>query len=863
MIERMPAEPLKDVERIFERAASLPPEERRAYLDEACAGNASLRDEVESLLAADDEAGEFLEEPALPGLELPRPELPPAIERAGPYRILRRIGEGGMSEVFLAVRDEDEYKKSVALKLIRSDLDREDMLRRFRTERQILAGLDHPNIAKLLDGGTTDEGLPYFVMDYIEGVPLDEHCDAQRLSVNQRIDLFREVCSAVQYSHQNLIVHRDLKAGNILVTADGVPKLLDFGIAKLLKPDQFAQDVERTQVWMRPMTPRYASPEQVQGKTVTTASDVYSLGVLLYKLLTGHLPYRLEGRPPTELGKLVVEQAPERPSTSITRIEPETSPDASATPEAVSAARATQPQQLRRQLAGDLDNIVLMAIRKEPTRRYASVEQLSEDLLRYQKGLPVVARKDTLGYRTSKFLRRNWAAVAVAAAFVVLLIGFAASLVVKNATIARERDQARLERDRAEQVVGFMEKIFEVPDPLEGGGQNITAREILDRGAARVTDELRDRPEVQATLMAAIGNVYKNLGLFDQAKPLLQEALETRREVLGSDHLDVAENLQHFGILLREKGELDEAEALLSESLDIRRRQLGEEAPEVVESLNHLGMTYRGKGELERAEGLYREALAVEDVVGDHREMMRRRVLGSKHPHVAQAMSNLGATLGMQGRYDDALPYLQGALDLYREILDPDHPALIEGLNNLAKLRQRMGDPEAAEPLYREALAIERARLGDGNPKVAHISANLAELMRSRGDTDEAEALLRDGLTIRTEALGESHADTGGSWVALGSLLTEAGSPTEAEPMLRKGLDILTGALGTEHWRVAEATSLLGECLTALGRYDQAEPLLLRGLDGLTATRGESHMKTREARERLDANLAASRAPRS
>jgi serine/threonine protein kinase len=435
----MPDDRMKKIEKIFDGALQRSAAERAAFLDRACGDDDNLRREVEGLLAADSRAGEFLEQPiAEHGIELRPQGSAPGGELVGAYRLLRRIGEGGMSEVYLAVRADDEYQKRVALKIIRQDLDREDMLRRFRTERQILAGLDHPNIAKLLDGGTTEGGLPYFVMDYIEGVPVDQYCDRGKLTLRERLELFRSVCSAVQYAHQNLVVHRDIKASNILVTSDGVPKLLDFGIAKLVKPDQFAQQAEYTATWLRPMTPRYASPEQVQGKLVTTASDVYSLGVLLYHLLTGHFPYRLEGRPPTELARLVVEEQPEKPSTAITRVEtdPRARTREPVSADVVSKARRTQPPQLRRQLAGDLDNIVLMALRKEPQRRYASVEQFAEDTRRYLRGLPVLARQDTLGYRTSKFLRRNWLGVAVATGFVLLLVGFALTMVVQANRIA-------------------------------------------------------------------------------------------------------------------------------------------------------------------------------------------------------------------------------------------------------------------------------------------------------------------------------------------------------------------------------------------------------------------------------------------
>ncbi len=400
------------IEELFQQATELPTDLRPSFIQRAAGHDPDLRQQLESLLSAHEKSGDFLEDPAVPGgigQALGRSEEAPSRGRIGPYKLLRRIGEGGMSQVHLAVRDDDQYQQLVALKIIRRGMDTQDLLSRFRRERQILAGLDHPNIAKLLDGGSTEDGLPYFVMDHIEGVPIDEYCDRGRLSVDERLRLFLQVCTAVVYAHQNLVVHRDLKARNILVTSDGTPKLLDFGIAKLLRPEQFPVPVEVTAANMRPMTPYYASPEQVQGKPITTASDVYSLAVLLYRLLTGHFPYRFEKWTPREVERLVLEQEPESPSAAVGRVESFPAPggqgEQSITPQDVSRARRANPQQLRRKLAGDLDKIRLMALRKEPQRRYASVAQFAEDLRRYLAGEPVVAHRGTLRYRAAKFLR--------------------------------------------------------------------------------------------------------------------------------------------------------------------------------------------------------------------------------------------------------------------------------------------------------------------------------------------------------------------------------------------------------------------------------------------------------------------------
>jgi len=874
----------KRAEELFGQALDLPASEREAFLDQECSGDDVLRREVESLLTADGSAGDgFMKRPRdLSEVETPDRDASPIGDRVERYRVLRKIGEGGMSEVYLAVRADDAYQKRVALKIIRHGLDREDILRRFRTERQILAGLDHPNIAKLLDGGTTDDGLPYFVMDYIDGMPIDEYCDRSRLNVQERLELFRTVCSAVQYAHQNLVVHRDIKASNILVDSDGTPKLLDFGIAKLLKPDQFAEQVEYTATWMRPMTPRYASPEQIEGKPVTTATDVYSLGVLLYKLLTGHLPYDLDGRPPTELARLVVEHEPERPSVSATRPLTDLRTQTETDPDHLARARRMNPEQLRRRLSGDLDNIMLVALRKEPQRRYGSVERFSEDIRRHLDGLTVEARKDTVGYRTAKFLRRNRLAVGAVAAFVVLLVGFSVAMAVLANRVAHERDQARQQRDRAEQVVEFMTDIFELSDPFaEGEQRDVTAREILDGGAERVTRELDGQPLVQATMLDAIGSVFRNLGYYDRAEPLLRRALETRRELLGPEHPAVAESLTHLGSVLSLKGEIEGAEPLLQRAVELRRSTLGDDHPDLAESLFELGRLRRNTGELEAAEELYREAIRiVEATTGDEAELtslithlgvvlgeqgdiagtesmyreileMRRRRFGDDHALVGETLSDLGAILGMQGKYDEAEPLLREALAVHRRNLEPGHPTVVEGLNNLAQLCRVTRRYDESELLFQEALDGCRAQLGEENPKCATVMANLALVLQAKGDYSRAEQMARDALSIRRKTFGEAHLDTGVSLRMLGNIVLDAGRSEEAEPLLRQSVKVLDAALPEGHWSPADARSVLGECLVAEHRFEEAEPLLLNGYEALVAARGPDHPRSRKALERV------------
>ncbi len=543
----MTPERWQQIQTLAEAALEIDTDARSDFLDQACDGDEALRREVEALLGSLDRVESFLETPALgdfarfraaagsgePTTVARDSEWRPAEsgpgQHVGPYRILHEIGHGGMGTVYAAARD-DPFEHRVAIKLIRPGMDSGSVAQRFRSERQILANLDHPNIARLLDGGTADDGRPYFVMELIEGERIDRYCDRERLPIRRRLDIFREVCAAVDYAHRNLVVHRDIKPSNILITRRGVPKLLDFGIAKLLDDTDFPYTVEATRTGLRPMTPPYASPEQLLGQAITTASDVYSLGVLLYMLLTGRLPYALAEPSPQEMQRALAEGQLPRPSTAVNRPE---GPD-ELSPDAVSRRRGTHPHQLRRRLAGDLDNIVLTALRREPERRYGSVALLAEDLRRHLEGLPVSARRDTFGYRAGKFLRRNKLAASIAGTSAALVLGFATTMAVQARQLARQRDRAKAERDkadrerdkahrerdRAEKVSTFLTDLFALADP-EAGGNTVTAREILDRGLDRI-QELEDQPEAQVGLMSALGRIYRKLRLQEQATPLLE-----------------------------------------------------------------------------------------------------------------------------------------------------------------------------------------------------------------------------------------------------------------------------------------------------------------------------------------------------
>ena len=664
----------QQVKQVFQAVAEVAPAERSSLLTEACAGDAALRREVEALLRADEQAADFIEESAyeVAAKALAEEEAESAAGRqVGPYKLVRALGRGGMGAVYLAERDDAEYRKRVALKLIKRGMDTEAVLRRFRHERQILAQLEHPHIARLLDGGTTADGLPYFVMEYVEGQPITEYAEAHKLSVTERLKLFRAVCAAVAYAHQNLVIHRDLKPSNILVTTEGVPKLLDFGIAKLLHIDPASQTEALTATELRVMTPEYASPEQVRGEAVTTLSDVYSLGIVLYELLTGQRPYRFPSRRPDEMARIICEQEPYKPSTAVNDI-PESprseGEDSTTRPLArVSAPGGGDRGRLRRRLRGDLDNIVLMALRKETARRYASVEQLAEDLRRHMEGLPVKARRATFAYCAAKFTRRHRVSL-VAAALVAL------ALVVGIIATSWQARVARRERARAESHFNDVRQlansfIFEVNDELERGVTR--ARELLVRRAVEYLDSLTEESE-DASLLHELALAYRkvgdvqsqlhrpNVGDSSGARASYQKSvaiLEQLHAAAPDDApvaLDLATGQHRLGDIMDKLGDTTAALAHHRHALAIVE-SIAERAPddaaaraELSRSLLQLGRSFLKSGDLAGAQANFQRAQELQEALlaENPTDMNQQRRLMSIYHSSGYARSLLGDWAG-------------------------------------------------------------------------------------------------------------------------------------------------------------------------------------------------------------------------
>ncbi|MDX1546008.1 MAG: serine/threonine-protein kinase, partial [Rhodothermales bacterium] len=688
----------QDVEALFAEALRRSPDGRSALLHEIAGRDPALADEVASLLAAHDGADGFFDGlaggflvPLAARLAGSAPSVP---ERVGPYRVLGEVGRGGMSVVYRAGRADGQFEQEVALKFIRRGVDGSEQVRRFLAERQILASLNHPHIARLYDGGVLDDGRPYFVMEFVDGRPIDRYCDAARLRLDARLRLVLTVLDAVAYAHRNLVVHRDLKPSNILVTAEGVPKLLDFGIAKLLDDDA---ESTLTQTGSRWMTPEYAAPEQVRGERVTTATDVYQLGVMLYRLCTGHRPYRLAGSSTYEVERAVCEEEPTRPSLVVGQTEEVRQGTATLriTPEGVSASRSTDEPALRRILAGDLDAIVLKALRKAPEERYASVEALADDLRAFLDGRPVEARRGSAAYRARKFVRRHRWGLSVAASIALLLVGYAVTATLQARQIARERDRAQQEQAKARQVTDFLLGLFETADPNRALGEAVTARELLDRGAARVRRELQAQPAVLAQALETIGQVYEKLGLYGEAQAQLEAALALRPPDQASSS-ERAEGLHALAVVLHRAGRFADAEARLREAL-----ALWDAVPEAragrARSLHLLGALRKEQDDFAAAETLLGDALAIQQALGEPARLDAARTLRT----LAGLRHDLGDTAAADSLY-------HAALTLQRQGLGADHLEVAETLNLLAVLREDQGRFDEAERFYGETLAMYR-----------------------------------------------------------------------------------------------------------------------------------------------------------
>ena len=817
------------VKELFEAAVDLAPNERTALLEKECGGDEALRDEIESLLKSDERTDGFIEQPAF---AIPRDLFPDDVEEPfvgrqfGAYQLIREIGRGGLGAVYLAARADDEYRKQVAIKVIRRGLDTDDIIRRFRNERQILAQLDHPNIARLIDGGTTDDGLPYFVMEYVNGEPINAYCDANTLSTTERLTLFRKVCAAVTYAHQNLVIHRDLKPSNILVTQEGEPKLLDFGIAKLLSAgdELFTETIPA----LRVMTPEYASPEQVKGDRIMTTSDVYSLGVLLYELLTGQRPYRLKTRTAQEIARAITEQEPERPSTAVSQRPDQNSPQSA----------IFNPKSLR----GDLDNIVLMAMRKVPARRYASVGQFSEDIRRHLMGLPVVARKDTFAYRSSKFIERH--RLGTAAALLILL-----SLLGGIVATVRQAHTAQRESAKAEAISSFLQRMLFASNPDSGlrkGGHDLTVKDVLDEASKRLaTQDLSSQPEVKAELQRIIGASYLSLGQYALAEQNLAAALEAHQRIYGEDNPETLKTfVSRASLWGGATGNYAKADKFYREKLPLLRSEQRKgtiSADYLIAALGGYALLRRAQGDPKEAEILLREAAALRSQVSPELKY---------DPNAAL----LALTKTDQGKFDEAIKTVRERIAAIRQQTGDETPELCANLTGLGSFLIEKGafaeaeeNLRAAETIYRKLYDASNMQLGDN----LRLQAQAFLALRQHA---EAEAKISTTLEIYRAASSPQYVNYPTALMVQGMIYSQTGRTVEAEKLLREAVRIRVENVPETHFLRATANGALGEFLTTQARFPEAEAFLLASYQSLKKSQAENSPRTRLALQRL-ANL--------
>ena len=805
------------IEAILDEVLELEPGARAGALDRACPGDAILRAHVERLIAADTDAARFLETPALvyaAGLvnaastEIQADDRDKPGDRIGPYRLIREIGRGGMGRVFLADRADGQFEQLVALKLVRGGPYGGEIHGRFLRERQILARLQHPNIARLLDGGVAADGRPYFAMEYVAGEPITTYCDGKSLDVRHRLALFAAVCDAVQYAHQNLVVHRDLKPSNTLVTPEGQVKLLDFGIAKVLQDEQDERTGHGgeplTRLGSGPMTPEYAAPEQVRGEAVTTATDVYALGALAYELLTGRGPHRLSSLTAAEVERAVTERDIARPSSAVSRGTP--GKDGEIAPDVIARARGTDRHRLRRQLRGDLDTIVMTALQKDPARRYGSAGAFVEDVRRYQSGLPIAARRDSVGYRTSKFVGRHAIGVTATALVLLSLLGGLIGMAWQARVASREAAKAR-------EISRFLSSLFEVADPALTNGADVTALDLLDRGAKRIETELAGQPDVQADMMLLVGRIYRDLGVYDRAQPLLERAVALRSSGEGRNTDAAAEGMAELARLWQDKGRPEEAERLQRDVLALRRNGRRPDNPDVGKTLRDLAAVLASRGKYDEAEKLQREALALHEAQ-----------YGAEHAEIASDLEGLQSILRSRGQSSEAIPIARRTLDMRLKVLGSDHLETATAMNNLAILLYEKWELPEAERLYRQVLDFDLRRLGEVHPNTATVTNNLAFVLRDRGQYDEAERLYRTALDLDRRLFGAEHPYVAQVMNNLAVLLAARGRGDEAEGLFRESLAMFRRVYGDDHWRIGTVQGGLAGVLSAKGDRS-AEPL--------------------------------------
>lgn len=834
------------LQHLFRQAKALAEPARNTLVKSIAGQDPEMAAQLQRMLLAPADRADHLLDRALE--DFSGDDEPESLDQLGPYRLLKAIGTGGMGRVYLAQRSDGAFDREMALKVVKRGMDSDQVLTRFRREQQILARLEHPNIAQLLDAGVSDSGRLYFVMEYVDGQPIHQYCDDQRLSIDQRLALFGQVCGAVQHAHHALIVHRDLKPSNILVSSRGQVKLLDFGIAKLLgAPD--GDPLTRTGEAV--LTPDYAAPEQIKQQPITTAVDVYALGVLLFELLSGTRPFETEAD--NDLRERQLNTDPLPPSRVISRALSGRSQEIDT--QLLETSRQLTAKQLERRLKGDLDNICLKALQRDPGHRYRSVDQLNEDIGRYQKGLPINARPHSLGYRTGRFLKRH---AFGSAATLAVLIALASLVVFYTQRVAQERDSAVAEQQKTQEVVDFVTGMFARADPANAMGEAVTVGTVLDTAVTELDTTLLDRPAVRGRLLAMLGELKYALGRADQAESILREALSAQLTAHGENHLDTATIKLLLAFVHQNRGELAAAGTLLNESEAIRRLLLPAADPEMVEIVSAQAELKEFEGNYGAAEALYLDALKrarlSQPPSSSHVASMATKLAGllrtvgrnteaeplldealtifaqiypDGHPDVSSAQRQLAGLMRDTGRFDEAKPLYEQLIRDRERMLGPTHLEVANSYNSYSQLLDDMGETEAAMQAQQKMIDLVREHQGDPHPSLAAAYNNMAFLKRNLDDLEgavhffERSAQQQEQLGLDPNHINRSF-PMGGKAVAL----IDMDRFSEAEPLLREALRIRELALPAQHRRVLELRLDLGKVLTALGQFEEAEAIL-------------------------------------
>jgi serine/threonine-protein kinase len=830
----------EQIQALFHDAADLPEPEQRAFLKTACNGDDELMAHVLSLLQEDAHGSSLLDRDVahVAHQVLSEANPPSSFKEFGPYRVKTMLGEGGMGVVYLAERE--DLGSQVAIKILRDAWLSPARRERFASEQRTLAQLNHPSIARLYDADTLPDGTPWFVMEYVEGVRLTDYCSQHGSSIEERLQLFRAVCEAVVYAHQNAVIHRDLKPSNILVKPDGTLRLLDFGIAKQL--ESLDRPADQTMTSLRLMTPAYAAPEQIRGERVGIQTDVYSLGVILYELLSGKLPFDLSNRTPAEAETMIVEHEPVKPSSLARRMAEK---PGVRVPSATSTAWA------------DLDVLCLTAMHKDPQRRYRSVEALIRDIDHYLKAEPLEARPDTVRYRVGKFVRRNQRAVTAATLVFAVIVGLVVFFTVR---LAKARNAALAEAARTQRIQRFMLNLFEGGDQAAGPADDLRVITLVDRGVHEA-QALTGEPAVQAELYQTLGTVYQNLGKFDQADTLLHSALEQRKALFGQDSAEVAETLMALALLRDAQAQYDEAEQLVRQALEMSKRHRPPNHPAIAKATATLGKVLEDRGTYDQAIVVLEEAVRLQSAPDaanpdlgstlselanshfyaghyDTADSLNRRILamdrqlyGERHPHVGDDLINLGAVQFEWGHYGEAERYYRQGLDIMRSFYGKDHPETASALTMLARTLIPQGKVDEAAGIMQEALGVQERVYGKVHPRVASALNELGRIAQRQGKLEEAKADFRRMADIYSEVYAGKHYYIGVALSNLAGVYVDQKQYSQGERIFREVLQLYSQTLAADHQMVGIARIRLGRALLRQRRYADAEAESRAGYD--------------------------------